>query len=187
MSTTPTIPTIQKGSKQRCKEARVELMTQFGVKNPLAAPKIEKICVNMGVGRAVQDGQILNVVSEHMTRLAGQKAVITKARKAVSNFRSRQGMKIGCMVTLRGERMWSFLDRLIHVAIPRIKDFRGLAKAFDENGNYNVGFREQAIFPEIELERLEHNQGMQVTIVFSHSNPEKSLVMLRALGMPIKN
>jgi large subunit ribosomal protein L5 len=83
--------------------------------------------------------------------------------------------------------MWSFLDRLIHVAIPRIKDFRGLAKTFDEKGNYNVGFREQAIFPEIELERLEHNQGMQVTIVFSHSNPEKSLVMLRALGMPIKN
>jgi large subunit ribosomal protein L5 len=180
--------TIEVGSKQRMAESIAELCKAKGIANRLAGPRIEKIVLNMGVGRAVQDGQILNVVAEHLSQIAGQRAVITKTRKAISNFRSREGMKIGAKVTLRGERMWSFLDKLICIAVPRIKDFRGLSpKGFDRQGCFNMGLAEQALFPEIMLEKLEHNQGMNITIVFRNSDAEKSLAVLKGIGMPFKD
>ena len=164
-----------------------EILAKHGITNRLAGPRIDKISLNMGVGRAIADGQILNVVSEHLTLVAGQKATITKAKKAVANFRSRIGVKIGCRVTLRGERMWSFLDRLINLAIPRIKDFRGIsAKSFDGRGNYNLGLREQALFHEIQLDKLEHNQGMNITICIANSTDAISYDLLKALNMPFR-
>lgn len=180
--------TIEAGSRERMATAIVELCKAKGIANRLAGPRLEKIVLNMGVGRAVQDGQILNVVAEHLSQIAGQRAVITKTRAAISNFRSRAGMKIGAKVTLRGERMWSFLDKLICIAVPRIKDFRGLSpKGFDRQGCYNLGLTEQALFPEIVLEKLEHNQGMNITLVFRNSDPEKSLQVLKGIGMPFKD
>jgi large subunit ribosomal protein L5 len=178
---------LQKSSKQLYQEALVEVCKLHGIANKMAAPRIDKVCLNMGVGRAVQDGQILNVVSEHLTLLAGQRCTVTKAKKAVANFRSRIGVKIGARVTLRGERMWSFLDKLINLAIPRIRDFRGISpKAFDKEGNYNLGLREQALFHEIVLDKLEHNQGLNITICISNSDPKKSFDLLKMLNMPFR-
>jgi large subunit ribosomal protein L5 len=178
---------IQETSKQRYERLIGELSQQWGVTNCMAVPKITKISLNMGVGRAIQDGQILNVVTDHLTQLAGQRACVTKARKAIAQFRSRQGNKIGCRVTLRGERMWSFFDKLVHVAIPRIRDFRGISpKGFDKQGNFNLGLGEQAIFPEVVLERLDHNQGLNVTVCIANSDPEKSLALLKGLGVPFR-
>jgi large subunit ribosomal protein L5 len=178
---------IQQTTKEHFDSLIGDLCQQWGVKNRLAAPKITKVCLNMGVGRAIQDGQILNTVSEHLSLLAGQRACITKARKSVAQFRSRQGMKIGCRVTLRGGRMWCFLDKLIHVAIPRIRDFRGISpKGFDKQGNYNMGLTEQAIFPEVVLDRLDNNQGLNVTICVANSDGKKSLDLLGGLGMPFR-
>jgi large subunit ribosomal protein L5 len=180
--------TLQKTSRVLYQECLDELCKKHGIKNKMAAPRIDKVCLSMGVGRAIADGQILNVVSEHLSLLAGQKATITKAKKAVANFRSRIGVKIGTRVTLRGERMWSFLDRLINLAIPRIRDFRGVPnKAFDVAGNYNMGLREQALFHEVVLDKLEHNQGLNITICFANSSPELSLDVLKALNMPFRD
>ncbi len=183
-----TTATLQKSIKETYNEVLPEVLKKHGITNKLAGPRIEKICLSMGVGRAIADGQILNVVSEHLTLLAGQKAAVTKAKKAVANFRSRIGVKIGARVTLRGERMWSFLDRLIHLAIPRIKDFRGVSpKGFDAQGNYNLGLREQALFHEIQLEKLEHNQGLNITVVIANSNEAISFDLLKALHMPFRD
>lgn len=179
--------TLQKTTKQLYQEALVEVCKTHGIKNKMAAPRIDKVCLNMGVGRAVQDGQILNVVSEHLSLLAGQRCAITKAKKAVANFRSRIGVKLGARVTLRGDRMWSFLDKLINLAIPRIRDFRGISpKAFDREGNYNLGLREQALFQEIVLDKLEHNQGLNITICISNSDPKKSYDLLKLINMPFR-
>lgn len=180
--------TLQPAIRDRYQEVVSELCTQHGIKNRLAAPRIEKICLNMGVGRAVQDGNILTVVADHLTQLSGQKSTITLARKAVSNFRSREGMKIGCRVTLRGQRMWGFLDRLINLAMPRIKDFRGISSrnGFDKQGSFSLGLKEQALFPEVELDRLEHNQGLHVNIVIRNTNPELSYELLKGIGMPFR-
>jgi large subunit ribosomal protein L5 len=179
--------TLQKSTRDLYNEVVPEILKKHGIKNRLAGPRIDKISLNMGVGRAIADGQILNVVSEHLTLLAGQKATVTKAKKAVANFRSRIGVKIGCRVTLRGERMWSFLDRLINLAIPRIKDFRGISpKGFDGRGNYNLGLREQALFHEIQLEKLEHNQGLNITICIKNSTDAVSYDLLKALHMPFR-
>ena len=178
---------LQKTTKQLYQEQLPTILAAHGVKNRMAGPKIDKICLSMGVGRAVADGQILNVVSEHLTQIAGQKVAITKAKKAVANFKTRIGVKIGCHVTLRGERMWAFLDKLINLAVPRIKDFRGLSpKGFDGRGNYNMGLREQALFQEIVLEKLEHNQGLNITICFRNSTDAVSRDMLKALRMPFR-
>jgi large subunit ribosomal protein L5 len=178
---------LQKTTRQTFRERLPEILKQHGITNVMAGPRIEKVSLSMGVGRAIADGQILNVVSEHLTLIAGQKAVITKARKAIANFRSRIGVKVGCRVTLRGERMWSFLDKLIHLAVPRIKDFRGLsAKGFDGMGNYNMGLREQALFHEVVLDKLEHNQGLNITITIKNSSDAISLDLLKALGMPFR-
>ncbi|MCK6487511.1 MAG: 50S ribosomal protein L5 [Planctomycetes bacterium] len=179
--------TLQKTSKQLYAEVLPDILKQHGITNRMAGPRIDKVCLSMGVGRAVADGQILNVVSEHLSLIAGQKATVTKAKKAVANFRTRIGVKLGARVTLRGERMWSFLDKLIHLAVPRIKDFRGLSpKGFDGKGNYNMGLREQALFHEIVLDKLEHNQGLNITICIRNSNDVVSKDLLKALRMPFR-
>lgn len=178
---------LQKTTKAVYSESLPGILAAHGVKNKMAGPKIDKVCLSMGVGRAVADGQILNVVSEHLTQIAGQKSSITKAKKAVANFKTRIDVKIGCHVTLRGEKMWSFLDKLIFLAVPRIKDFRGLSpKGFDGRGNYNMGLREQALFHEIMLEKLEHNQGLNITICFRNSTDDMSRDMLKALKFPFR-
>lgn len=179
--------TVQKNIRDRYQEVLPEILKKHGVTNKLAGPRIEKISLSMGVGRAIANGEILNVVTEHLTQLAGQKATVTKAKKAVANFRSRIGVKIGCRVTLRGERMWAFLDKLINLAIPRIKDFRGISpKGFDGRGNYNLGLREQALFHEITLDKLEHNQGLNITVTIKNSTDAASFDLLKALGMPFR-
>jgi large subunit ribosomal protein L5 len=178
---------LQKTSKQLLNEQLPEILKKHGITNTFAGPKIEKISLSMGVGRAVQDGQILNIVSEHLTNIAGQKASITKARKAIANFKTRIGVKIGAHVTLRGQRMWSFLDKLVYLAVPRIKDFRGLSpKGFDAQGNYNFGLREQALFHEVVLDKLEHNQGLNITIVIRNSNETISLDLLKSISFPFR-
>lgn len=179
--------TVQKNIRDRYQDVLPEILKKHGVTNKLAGPRIEKISLSMGVGRAIANGEILNVVTEHLTQLAGQKATVTKAKKAVANFRSRIGVKIGCRVTLRGERMWAFLDKLISLAIPRIKDFRGISpKGFDGRGNYNMGLREQALFHEITLDKLEHNQGLNITVTIKNSTDAASFDLLKALGMPFR-
>jgi large subunit ribosomal protein L5 len=180
--------TLQKPTRERYDEVIAELIKEHGIANKLAAPRITKVSLNMGVGRAIADGQILSVVSEHLTALAGQKAVITKAKKAISNFRSREGVKLGCMVTLRGQRMWAFLDRLIYLAIPRIKDFRGISSkgGFDRQGNFSMGLGEQALFPEVTLDRLEYNQGLNINVVIANSDQEKSFALLKGIGVPFR-
>jgi large subunit ribosomal protein L5 len=178
---------LMKTSKELFSERLGEILKKHGIANKMAGPRIDKVCLNMGVGRAIADGQILNVVSDHLTAIAGQKCTVTKAKKAVANFRSRIGVKIGARVTLRGERMWSFLDKLINLAIPRIKDFRGLSpKGFDGRGNYNLGLREQALFHEVVLDKLEHNQGLHITICFRNSTDAMSFDVLRALNFPFR-
>jgi large subunit ribosomal protein L5 len=178
---------LQKTSKELFKEQLDEILKKHGITNKMAGPRIEKVCLNMGVGRAIADGQILNIVADHLSAIASQKCTITKAKKAVANFRSRIGVKIGARVTLRGERMWSFLDKLIQLAIPRIKDFRGLnAKGFDGRGNYNLGLREQALFHEVVLDKLEHNQGLHITICFKNSTDAISFDVMRALNFPFR-
>ena len=182
-----TSATLQKSTRTLYNERMPEILAKHGIKNHMAGPRIDKVSLNMGVGRAIADGQILNVVSEHLSLLAGQKATITKAKKAVANFRSRIGVKIGARVTLRGERMWSFLDRLINLAIPRIKDFRGInPKGFDGRGNFNRGLREQALFHEIQLDKLEHNQGLNITICIKNSTDAISYDLLKSLHMPFR-
>lgn len=178
---------LMKTSRDIYAEKLPEILKKHGIKNKLAGPRIEKVALSMGVGRAMADGAILNVVTDHLTAIAGQKAVVTKAKKAVANFRTRIGVKIGCRVTLRGQRMWSFLDKLINLAVPRIKDFRGLnPKGFDGRGNYNMGLREQALFHEVTLEKLEHNQGLNITICIKNSTDTISLDLLKALNMPFR-
>ena len=179
---------LQKTVRETYRDQMPELLAKHGVKNVMAGPRIEKVSLSMGVGRAIADGQILNVVSEHLSLIAGQRVTITKARKAIANFRSRIGVKVGCRVTLRGERMWSFLDKLIHLAVPRIKDFRGLSpKGFDGKGNYNMGLREQALFHEVVLDKLEHNQGLNITITIKNSTDAMSFDLLKSLGVPFRD
>jgi large subunit ribosomal protein L5 len=180
-------PQLMKTSKATYSETLPEILKKAGITNRLAGPRIEKVCLNMGVGRAVADGQILSTVAEHLSLIAGQRAAVTIAKKAIANFRTREGVKIGARVTLRGARMWAFLDKLIHLAIPRIKDFRGLSpKGFDKAGNFNLGLREQALFHEVQLDKLEHNQGLQITICFKNSSEKHSLEVLKALHMPFR-
>lgn len=178
---------LQKTTREKYDEILPVICEKHGITNKFAAPRITKVCLNMGVGRAIADGQILNIVSEHLTLLAGQRSSITVAKKAVAQFRSREGNKIGAKVTLRGPQMWNFLDKLIHLAVPRIRDFRGLSrKGFDKQGNYSLGLTEQALFPEVSLDRLEHNQGLSIVIVIENSSGEKSLELIEGIGMPLR-
>ncbi len=162
------------------------MQKEFGRSNPHALPRLEKICLNMGVGKAIDDSKMLEEAVKTMTTVSGQAAVVTKARVSVSNFRLRQGYKIGCRVTLRGNKMFEFFDRLVATAIPRIRDFRGVSKrAFDKAGNYSLGVEEVTIFPEIDADRLAYPFGMDVTFVIKNSTgPDESRKFLRMMGMP---
>lgn len=163
------------------------LNQQFGYANPMQVPRIEKITLNMGVGEAVGDKKQLDNAVADLQMLSGQKPVITKARKSVAGFKIREGFPIGCKVTLRGERMWDFFDRLVQIAIPRIRDFRGLSpKSFDGRGNYSMGVREQIIFPEIEYDKVDKVRGLDITISTSAESDEEGRALLSAFNFPFK-
>lgn len=163
------------------------LKKQLGRENPHAIPKIEKVVVSMGLGKATQDRKLLEEAVGHLGQITGQKPQVTRARKAVSAFRLREGMEVGARVTLRGRRMYEFLDRLITLALPRVRDFRGLnPKAFDGRGNYSMGLNEQLVFPEINADKVQHIQGMNITIVTSATNDDDARALLREIGMPLR-
>jgi len=167
------------------KEIVPSLKSKFQYKSIMQVPKIEKICINKGVGAAVADKKIVDVALEEISTITGQRAVSTKARKAISNFKLRENLPIGVRVTLRGERMYEFLDRLMNVALPRVRDFRGVSdKGFDGRGNYTLGVKEQIIFPEISIEKVTRINGMDITFVTSASTDEESFELLKAFGMP---
>jgi large subunit ribosomal protein L5 len=169
------------------KELRTTLVKELGLKNPMQAPRIEKVVVNMGLGEAIQNGKILDASLEQLTAITGQKPVVTKARKSIANFKLRQGQSIGAMVTLRGDRAYEFLDRLVNVALPRVRDFKGVSpKAFDGKGNYTLGVKEQIIFPEINYDRVEKIKGLNITVVTTARNDEEGRALLRHLGMPFR-
>ena len=164
-----------------------ELTKQFGYKSSMQVPKITKITLNMGLGEAVADKKIIENAVNDISKIAGQKPVVTKARKSVANFKVREGWPIGCKVTLRGERMYEFLERLISIAIPRIRDFRGLnAKSFDGRGNYSIGIKEQIIFPEIDFDKIDSLRGMDITITTSARTNEEARALLTLFKLPIK-
>ncbi len=163
------------------------LIKRFGYKNKMQVPKLEKIVVNMGVGEAVQNPKALEAAVADLTQITGQKPSVRKARKAISNFKLRQGMEIGCMVTLRRDRMYEFLDRLISLALPRVRDFRGLSdKSFDGHGNYSLGIKEQIIFPEIDYDKVDRIRGMDITIVTTAKTDEEAYELLKEFGMPFR-
>ena len=165
-----------------------ELSRRFGYKTPMQAPRIIKITLNMGLGGAVADKKVIENAMQDMTRISGQKPVVCKARKSVANFKVREGWPIGCKATLRRERMYEFLDRLISIAIPRIRDFRGLnARAFDGRGNYNMGVKEQIIFPEIDYDKIDALRGMNITITTSARTDEEGRALLAAFKFPLRS
>jgi large subunit ribosomal protein L5 len=165
-----------------------ELMQRFGYKSVMEVPRITKITLNMGVGEAVGDKKVMEHAVADMTKIAGQKPVVTKSRKSIAAFKIREGYPIGCMVTLRKERMYEFLDRLITVAIPRIRDFRGIGgKGFDGRGNYNMGVKEQIIFPEIEYDKIDALRGMNITITTTAKTDAEAKALLSAFKFPFKN
>jgi len=169
------------------KEVAPALAKEFDIKNPMAVPKIDKIIVNMGLGEASANAKILDVATEELKTITGQKPVVTKAKKSIAAFKLRQGMAIGTMVTLRGDRMYEFLDRLISVALPRVRDFRGIsAKAFDGRGNYTLGVREQLIFPEIDFNKVDKTRGMNISIVTTARTDEEARSLLKSMGMPFR-
>ncbi|MEZ5615020.1 MAG: 50S ribosomal protein L5 [Rhodocyclaceae bacterium] len=165
-----------------------ELAKKFGYKSVMEVPRITKITLNMGVGEAVGDKKVLDHAVDDMTKIAGQKPVTTKSRKSIAGFKIREGYPIGCMVTLRGGRMYEFLDRLVSVALPRIRDFRGISgKAFDGRGNYNLGVKEQIIFPEIEYDKIDALRGMNISITTTAKTDEEAKALLAAFKFPFKN
>ncbi|MCF8157886.1 MAG: 50S ribosomal protein L5 [Burkholderiaceae bacterium] len=171
------------------KDTVVKSMTeQFGYKSPMQVPRIEKITLNMGVGEAVADKKVMENAVGDMEKIAGQKAIVTKAKKSVAAFKIRDDYPVGCKVTLRRERMYEFLDRLVTVAIPRIRDFRGIsAKSFDGRGNYNMGVKEQIIFPEIEYDKIDALRGMNITITTTAKTDEEARALLTAFSFPFRN
>ena len=169
------------------KELRPALMKELGFSNPMQAPRLEKIVVNMGLGEAISNGKIIDASVAQLAAITGQKPVVTKSRKSIANFKLRQGQSIGAMVTLRGERMYEFFDRLVSVALPRVRDFKGVSpKAFDGKGNYTLGIREQIIFPEINYDQVEKIKGMNITVVTTARDDEEGRALLRILGMPFR-
>ena len=170
------------------KEVVPQLMKTFGYKNRMQVPQLEKITLNMGLGEAVQNVKILDSAVEELSLIAGQKAVITRAKRSIAAFKLREGMPIGVMVTLRRNRMMEFFDKLVNVALPRVRDFRGVSgKAFDGRGNYSLGIREQIIFPEINLDKIDKVKGLNISIVTSAQTDEEGKELLRLLGMPFRN
>jgi large subunit ribosomal protein L5 len=169
------------------KEMVPQLMKDFNYKNVMEVPKIEKIVINMGLGEAIQNVKILDSAAEELSVISGQKTVITKAKKSIASFKLRQGMPIGCMVTLRKDRMYEFLDRLVNVALPRVRDFKGVsAKGFDGKGNYSLGVKEQLIFPEINYDKVDKIKGMNISIVTTAKSDDEGRALLKLLGMPFR-
>ncbi len=169
------------------KEVLPALMKEFNLDNPMAAPKLEKIVVNMGVGDATQNAKLIDPAATEVGQITGQKPVVTKARKSIAAFKVREGMPIGVMVTLRGDRMYEFFDRLVNIALPRVRDFRGVpTKSFDGRGNFTLGVRDQLIFPEIDYSKVEKLKGMNITIVTSAGNDDQARALLKHMGMPFR-
>jgi len=160
-------------------------MEEFGLNNPFEVPGVEKVSVNMGLGEAVQNPKVIDSALAEVALITGQKAVVTRARRSIATYKLREGMPIGVKATLRGERMWEFLERLIYVALPRVRDFKGISdKAFDGHGNYSMGLREQIIFPEIDYDKVDSVRGMNVTIVTTAPDDDQARSLLRHIGMP---
>jgi large subunit ribosomal protein L5 len=163
------------------------LVKEFGYKNVMAVPKIQKVSVNIGLGEATQNAKLMDGAVNELGQIAGQKPVVTKAKKSIAAFKLREGMSIGAMVTLRGDRMYEFLDRLMNVALPRVRDFRGVSsKSFDGRGNYTLGVRDQLIFPEIDYNKVEKVKGMNISIITSAKTDAEGLALLRHMGMPFR-
>jgi large subunit ribosomal protein L5 len=173
--------------KQRFREEVLPVLQQeLGLSNPMQVPRLEKIVVNMGIGDAVKDGRLLEAALDDLAVITGQKAVVTKARKSIAGFKLREGMAIGAKVTLRGDRMWEFYDRLVSLALPRIRDFRGMSpRSFDGHGNYTLGVTEQLIFPEIDYDKVVQVRGMDITIVTTATTDDEARSLLVALGFPL--
>jgi len=170
------------------KEVVPALIGKFGYKNRMEVPKLEKIVLNMGLGEAIQNAKVLDTAAAEIAAITGQKPVITKARKSIATFKLRQGMSIGCRVTLRRERMYEFLDRLVNINLPRVRDFRGIApKSFDGRGNFALGLKEQIIFPEIEYVKIDKIRGMNLVIVTTAKTDDEARELLRLMGMPFRN
>lgn len=166
-------------------EVRKKIQDEFKIKNPMAVPKVEKVVLNMGMGEAIQNAKVLDLAVDELATITGQKPVITKAKKSIASFKLREGQAIGAMVTLRGEKMYEFLDRLINIALPRVRDFRGVpSKSFDGRGNYTLGIRDHLIFPEVDPGKVDKAKGMNITIVTNAGNDEQARYLLRELGMP---
>lgn len=169
------------------KEVIPAMIHKFKYKNIMQIPKIEKIVANMGLGEAIQNIKILDIASGDLTTITGQKPVITKAKKSIASFKLREGMPIGCMVTLRRERMYEFFHKLVHIVLPRVRDFKGvLSKSFDGRGNYTLGLKEQIIFPEIDYDKIDKARGMNITITTTAKTDEEGLELLRLMGMPFR-
>lgn len=169
------------------KDVTPALVKEFGYKNPMSVPKIEKIVINVGLGEAIQNSKVLDIAVNDLATISGQKPVVTKAKKSIAAFKLREGMNIGSMVTLRGDRMYEFLDRFVNIALPRVRDFRGVSpKSFDGRGNYTIGLRDQLIFPEIDFGKIDKARGMNVCIVTTARTDEEARSLLRHLGMPFR-
>ncbi|APG24183.1 MAG: 50S ribosomal protein L5 [Syntrophotalea acetylenica] len=167
------------------KEIAPALAERLQLKNVMEVPRVEKVVLNMGLGEAIQNIKVLESAVEELTRISGQKPVVTKAKKSIAQFKLREGMPIGCMVTLRRDKAYEFLDRLVNVALPRVRDFKGVSKkGFDGRGNYTLGIREQLIFPEIDLEKIDKVKGLNITIVTTAKNDEEGYALMEAIGMP---
>lgn len=165
-----------------------KLKEKFNYKNIMQVPKVEKVVLNMGLGEAIKNAKILESAAAELTLISGQKTVITRSKKSIAAFKLREGMPIGCTVTLRRERMWDFINRLVNISLPRIRDFRGISgKAFDGRGNYTLGIREQIIFPEIQYDKIDKIKGLNVTVVTSAKTDEEGKELLKLLGMPFRN
>jgi len=175
--------------KQRYVEEVVPALREaFGYKNPWQVPRVEKVVVNMGVGDAIQNPKALDAAVGELAAITGQRPIVTRAKRSIANFKLRAGMAIGCKVTLRGDRMWDFLNRLFNVALPRVRDFRGLsARSFDGRGNYTIGIREQLIFPEVDYEKVEKVRGMDITITTTARTDEEAKALLAGLGLPFRD
>ena len=168
-------------------EVAPALQKEFGYANVMAIPKITKVVINLGLGEATQNAKIVDVAADELMRIAGQKPVVTRAKKSIAQFRVRQGMPIGTMVTLRGERMWEFLDRLMSIALPRVRDFKGVSpRGFDGRGNYTLGLRDQLLFPEIDYMKVDKARGMNVSVVTTAKTDEEARKLLQFIGMPFR-
>ena len=163
------------------------MQTEFTYKSPMAIPKIVAVKLNMGMGAAIANSRLLDSAAEELTAIAGQKPIITKARTSIANFKLREGVPIGCTVTLRGTRMWEFIDRLITVSLPRVRDFRGVSPNLDGRGNYTLGVREHAIFPEIDYTKVDQLKGMNITFITTATTDKEGFQLLKLLGMPFRN